>query len=763
MTNKKPFIFNPDEEPKDLLIATFVVREKIFEKIFKQIKNAPTNAAPQHFLVIGQRGMGKTTLLLRLRYAIEDDKDLSKTTLPVRLTEEQYQINSLPELWEEVAIYLENMNDVFAGMNAEMILQDKQEDYERTAFDLLTNKLKQADKKVVLFIDNIGDLLHKFTDQENHRLREILMTSPFIQLVGASAEMLEYTFHYDKPFFEFFYQLKLEPLNKEEAINLMNALAKNYNVEDKITAIIEKSPHRIEILRRLTGGVPRTMVLLFEIFIDYNDGSAFEDLEHLVDKVLPLYKARMDSLKPQQQKIIDAMARAWDPISSAEILEQSRLYRDKLTTNQISSQLKQMEENQLVETVTTGKRKNLYRIRERFFNIWYLMRNGRKQNREQMLWLIRFLESWCTIEDLKDLAQKQIDGMSCSKYSEKAAYYKAIALHHIGIIDDDTKEDLLKRTEAYLIKTNQHIWAATIHTLAESYNTENYLKKAYKAYKLGDLKKAEEIQLLALAKKEPEAENDLGLFYSQILNNYDKAEEFFLKAIKKGNVEAIFNFANFLKDALKDFKKSEMYYLMAIEKGDKRSMFNLANLYRFDLFDFNKAEFFYLKAIFNGYDIALNNLASLYNIEKKDINKAINYYLQAIDKGIFVSVLNLFNIYWNSKMYEIALNLCKEIFQNEEWFEKESEGILQLLIHLHLKKQYHFILDEYKKENSLLAKYMQPIYYVIAWYLKDEMPGEYEKAGSEIKESIDEIIKTVDEMQKAELITPKTFSMSNVP
>ena len=126
MIKKQPFIFNPDEEPKDLLIATFVIRQNVFEKIFKAIKELPTKAAPQHFLVIGQRGMGKTTLLLRLKYAIEDDKDLSQYLLPIRFPEEQYQISDLPGFWEEIALYLEGMNAVFIGMNKEMLVQEKQ-------------------------------------------------------------------------------------------------------------------------------------------------------------------------------------------------------------------------------------------------------------------------------------------------------------------------------------------------------------------------------------------------------------------------------------------------------------------------------------------------------------------------------------------------------------------------------------------------------------------------------------------------------------
>ena len=37
-------------------------------------------------------------------------------------------------------------------------------------------------------------------------------------------------------------------------------------------------------MRRLTGGVPRTMILLYEIFLD-ESANVFEDLEVILDKV----------------------------------------------------------------------------------------------------------------------------------------------------------------------------------------------------------------------------------------------------------------------------------------------------------------------------------------------------------------------------------------------------------------------------------------------------------------------------------------------
>ena len=59
---------------------------------------------------------------------------------------------------------------------------------------------------------------------------------------------------------------------------LLSKLGETYG-EERIQTIIREQPLRIESLRRLTGGVPRTVVLLFEIFVDDENGDSFKDLE----------------------------------------------------------------------------------------------------------------------------------------------------------------------------------------------------------------------------------------------------------------------------------------------------------------------------------------------------------------------------------------------------------------------------------------------------------------------------------------------------
>ena len=845
MKKSKPFIFNPAEETKDSLIQNFVIRLDAFKTILDSIRSSAPGVAPEHFLVIGQRGMGKTTLLLRIKYQVQDEPQLQASFIPIKFSEEQYQISNLVNLWEETAISLAAAHKQYKDLPAQMLQHEREDDYEQICFSLFTAALKKEGKRVILLIDNIGNLFNKLTNQEAHQLRATLMTSPYILLIGGSAQVLEHTFSYDKPFFEFFHQIRLQPLQKEDTIKLMSTLAEQYGVTSKINSIIQTNPERIEVLRRITGGVPRTMVLLFEILADSDNGAAFEDLEELTDRVSPLYTSRMDSLKPQQQKIIDTLARAWEPISAKELLEQSRLYREGMQSNQVSSQLKQLEDNQLVEVVDGEGRKKLYRIRERFFNIWYLMRYGRKSVREQVEWLVRFLQAWCTIQELHQIANDQISCLEEGHYHKKGAYYKAIALNNIKSINVDIKRSLLEKTETFLVRENKLDWAKEVHTLAEEMQEEPFRYKSINAVLNNNLELAEQYLIKALDSKEEHATHYAGNFYLDVKDDLEKAEYYYKQAIEQGYVNAsrklatVFTKQNRIEDAeltlleaikLNDEKaffdlaflydeqekldKAEEYYLKAIDQDDSVAMYNLAIIYyeqnKIDeaeklylraiksnqinslsilailhkekgntvvaeeykasalklknndssnnlniLFDnqdkINAVEEFLSRAIFETDLGAINNLALLLS-EKGKLEQAERLFLSGFNSSLFDPAIlyNLFYLYKDSNRLQEGLKYADQLLNNAESYN-HLEKLINIIQSLVIIGQYNFLLNKFQQPDSLLNKYLRPYYYVLAFFIKDKLPGVYEQAGAEIKETVDEIIKQIQsQMPKKE-------------
>ena len=410
------YLYNPANQTPQEIKDNFVVRGAEFRRILRDIKNTQEDETPQNFLIIAQRGMGKTTLLLRLQYEIKNDSSLSHL-IPIQLSEEQYNIFSLCNLWEAVADELEEIES-FKGI-AEQLQSSIESDIEN-CFEVIRDALVQNRKRIVLLVDNFGDMLDKFSDIESKELRDILHGS-HLQMITASSRVLEETYKHDKALFEYFNLVNLKGLSQEETMTLFESLSKTYH--DKNTEeILKNQRSRIEIIRRLTGGVPRTMILLFEIFMD-ESADVFEDLELILDRVTPLYKHRMDDLSPKLQKIAHEMALAWDGVTFEEIQAKTRIEKGELDSN-----LLKLEKNDLITVRPIKGDGNVYQLSERFFNIWYLMRYGRKNKKEHILWLVKFLQVWCSPDELRDRAYGHIRLVQEGKMNPRGALLMAEAL-----------------------------------------------------------------------------------------------------------------------------------------------------------------------------------------------------------------------------------------------------------------------------------------------------------------------------------------------
>lgn len=433
-------LYNPDRKSKEQLLSEFVVRTQVYEEIMHDLETSKMKYPEQHYLLVGQRGAGKTTLLNRIKYGIEDSKKLKDKLIPIIFSEEQYNISELANLWENVSEFLEDYYG-FEGLYNEIEKNIEKKNFEELSFDILEKHLNKHNKKLVLLIDNIGDLLKKLDKPEVHRLREILQTKKEIRLIAGSPFYLETILDYHQPLFEFFKVVRLDGLSQIETQDLLLKLAELNNETERIQKIVKETPERIETLRTLTGGVPRTIALMYRIFTDYNDESTVKDLERILDAVTPLYKHRMDDLPVQQQKIVDAVAKKWDAISVKELNEKVRI-----DSKNISAQLRQLEKNQVIEKKGTGTKNHLYFLKERFFNIWYLMRYGRKDDRQRVVWLVKFLESWCSSIDLRKRILDYVEKIKTKQLDQSAMELFGNVYTSFSNLDFDVKLLLKKST-----------------------------------------------------------------------------------------------------------------------------------------------------------------------------------------------------------------------------------------------------------------------------------------------------------------------------
>lgn len=664
------FKYTPDEMSEDEFLKRFVVRLEIFQEIFDDIKSSDYSIPNQHYIIIGQRGQGKTSLLRKIEIEVKNDDKLSTFLLPIKFAEEQYQIRSLSRFWEEIADYLQSLyTDIFPTILDDMEEHFEDEDYELKAFSYLENVIKKSDKKLLLLIDNIDELIAKMSEKEQRQLREVLLSSSSFRIIGGSTKMLEQHYDYSKPFYEFFKIIKLKGFDKKESKKFLLSLAQEYEYKQKIEEIIENNPERIEVIRQLTGGVPRTLVMLFEIFLD-DSGDAFEDLLRILDEVTPLYKHRMDDLPTQLQEIVHTLAINWDGMLTSEIVKKTRI-----ESKAVSAQLKKLEKYEIIESESIGKN-NIYKIKERFFNIWYLMRFGRKKDRQRVSWLINFLTSWCTKEELEVKAVEFKDKIKNGTVKPLHAFYMSEALRYTNL-KIETDLGLKKELESYL----KNIGSSFCNQLSESDN-----ELLLKSFDLENKNKIDEaINLLINSKRTSEN------IIFQIHKLYEKVY---------------------------DYKNSEKY------------------LQKF--FNWSKEEF-------------KNRILLFYIVNNKYNERVKELIIEEYSKqnSSYEVVFNLFIMFLVENM-KFSESFDREI----EFINSEAEEIIKLhyvslyIMLLISKKQYHLAKKLLELEEYNLKEKLKPTWYALMTYMQDEYPNEIKKMGSELEESVNEIIKNIEELKK---------------
>jgi len=660
--------YNPANQTKTQLIEGFVIRNKEFRQISDDILNCSLDESPQHYLIEGQRGTGKTSLLLRTRYAIEDSKERDDLIV-IQFPEEQYNIFSLSKLWESIAEDLAEEPE-FKNIEEQIDRFYDNVDYSQTSFTIIDKHLEKNNKRLVLLLDNFGDILNRLSELDQQRLRDHLHTSPRIQIIGASSETLEHTYKHDKPFFEFFRKIRLGGLNEEETHTLLKSLGKAQGVEEKITQIIDTEPQRIETLRRLTGGMPRTILFLFQIILD-DSAEIFSDLESILDKVTPLYKHRMDDLKPQQQAIVDAIALNWDGITAKEI--QNRLRDADIDSKKISAQLRLLEKNDLVTSKKIDKKNKIYFIAERFFNIWYLMRLGRKRNKTHVRWLVEFLKEWCTPEDLKQKAIGHLRMIKERCLNPKGGFYMAHAIAEASS-DYKIRKQILEETSHYLKESNEPELSQELENTEKEYSNSWLDEQKILAgnndiealvnlgeYYLGEGKPSKSLKYF----KEGEKLNDplsligIGLIYHHIDINLDEAITYYKKALKL--VDHLAFPKMLLADALykNGMEKLLCYDMAKYASSNNNGPLTLGTLLLAEAWNdqFNKSN---------------ETFSLLFNSKKHQaFNYFItNYLLLLLSKGQLYSSLNLFNKFEDLKeefkpIYFALLKLLGKDYEKE--------------------------------------------------------------------------------------------------
>lgn len=743
-----------DKMDEKSFINNFTIRLKEFHLVIDNLLKQKKKPL-QHFLITGKRGMGKSTLLRRIH--IEASRPpLSEKLVAVRLGTEQYRLSRLFKLWEMVIEQLGNNDPVLLAQKKDL---EKSSHYENALLPIINDYLKKTDKTLLLLIDNFDQFIDKIPFKDQHAFREALMLYP-IQVIGNTVFYNEHFKSYNEPFFDFFKPIHLTNLDKEESEEFIRLRAASEGIEN-FEEILKKQKGKINALRILSGGVPRTLLILLSIVSKRNTGDAVDYLNEMLEQVTPLYQDRMKALSPQQQEIMHHLAMRWDRTPVKELGDEMRI-----PTKSISAQLIQLENSGYVKKTNALGRILFYEIDERFFNIWLLMSEAASYDTKRVIWLTKWLDAFYNAQELEAFAvffrkmPKTVKPENRFLIAQAVSESTKLAYEHKRRFINDVAEDLKDKipdvktwSEASNKKLTEELQnkERDYKIAADNGNVDAMLSLAqlYQDDKK-DIAQAEKYYQIAADKGDTNAVNMLGLLYEIEKKDFTGAEKYYLIAANQGNTGAMFNLGVLYQYGKNDIENAEKYYQLLLRRDDTDAMVALALLYQYAKEDIKSAEKYYQMAAHKENAVAMSFLADLYfginNTSKKAYAKDLSGKAIEATHDIFFQMIHAKILLWTENIKD-ARHLMTGLINSPQYAEGNMSTISITLQHFLIFRQTQFLHQLFTAEPELIDRY-KPVYFALMHQMQNEHPKEYLKMPPELEEPVKAILDFVTREQK---------------
>ena len=387
--------YNPGFLSVDELVAIFCVRRAEYESLIEVLRECSGNANT-HQIVIGPRGSGKTSLLLRVAAEALRDADLSARFFPIVFAEESYEVSTAGEFWLECVSRLAGQaprRD--GGVDLHRTFEELRNIHDdRTLEDRCLGVLQDFSdwegKRLVLVVENLNMMFRDMGDEDaGWRLRKTLQTEPRIVLLASATSRFDQMNDPKEALYELFRVTRLHPLDTEDCATLWQTVSGQ-----------ARAPQTIQALRILTGGSPRLLTIVARFGANLSFRELMADLLDLVDDHTEYFKSHLDALPAQERKVYLALADLWKPANAREIADRARL-----GTSKCSAQLARLVDKGAVEVSGGSARRKLYYLTERLYNIYYLMRRARGPA-PLIDALIRFMEAYYSTDELREFGAR---------------------------------------------------------------------------------------------------------------------------------------------------------------------------------------------------------------------------------------------------------------------------------------------------------------------------------------------------------------------
>ena len=700
--------YDPRLKTAEELKATEFISKKVSDQIIKSIlpdkKGKLTN---QSWLIYGARGIGKSHILALLFHKIKEDEVLSQYWFPILCPEELFTVNSLYRLFKKFASliiseleYQQNLSDCrkfqkeILEINNIRITgstkQRKEKEYELTGqyLNALLKIQTKTGKKFIFFIENLQEVFGKqLAETDMKRLRDIFyQNSNFMLWIATAVQIPGKLADYGEPFYHFFRTRKLEGMNSEEIMRMLDKFCDYYNAV-KLKKNLQQMKSDISVFGLLSGGNPRLIMLLYK-FLENGDVKSIRDMMKIfVSDLTPYFQKETETLTQQQRLVIDVLCLHIFPLLAAKDIAETSNLPDEI----VKAQLNKLKHTHWLRAEKVNHLKNeLFILNEYIYRVWYQMRMGGVY-RENIRWISEFLsfiypqkriqKKIGELENLiskKELENKEFIRSELEIYRSAFEWQQQESVKRYLDIFREKEEIRGKEIEEIIKLPINKKFEESLSLLEKSKDKIEEYKyygiKGFIYYELGEKVKALELfsKAIELNPEDAAAYYNRGNSYAE-LKQYEKAIEDYSRAIALNpeDAAAYINRGNSYAD-LKQYEKAIKDYSRAIELNPEytAAYYNRGNSYA-DLKQYEKAIADYSKAIeLNPEDTAAYiNRGNSYAVLKQ-YEKAIEDYDRAIEINpeFFQSYHNRGVSYFNSSKF---YNGLKDFY----WFVKKIDNV----------------------------------------------------------------------------------------
>jgi tetratricopeptide (TPR) repeat protein len=414
---KNTFIsrFTPSLMSPETLEAILVQRHALAERLVELIRVSALTDNKHFQLLIGPRGIGKTHLVSLIYHRVVKMEDLRDKLLIAWLQEEEWGIASFLDLLRGIfralakeypEVYQAELHD-----DVEKLYDLSPEQAEFKAAELLRDFVGK--RVLLLIVENLEDVFGGLGDFGQKKLRAYIQNNSFLTILATSQSLFDGVKHSKNPFYDFFNLHELDEFKLDDAVALLNHIAK-LEGNSELASFIQSPTgrDRIKVVHYLSGGSPRVYIV-FSAFLMTPESldKLVEPFMEMLDSLTPYYQDRMKYLSNQQRKIVDFLCDRGGAAPVKQIAK--RCFIEQRT---VSSQLKDLRDKGYVKTEEIG-RESWYELREPLMRFCLEVK---KQRNQPIRLIVDFIRVWYT---RKELQQRLGLRMADVDWAEKEGHF----------------------------------------------------------------------------------------------------------------------------------------------------------------------------------------------------------------------------------------------------------------------------------------------------------------------------------------------------